>query len=161
MDDDNTTPPLPGTFPDLPTSPPEPQRVRPPVWPVFVVYVGAIGTMFLFSIIALLLVKLLLPNVSLAKAAIGVPGILVGIVATSTVSLVAALLLAGPPFRVTLRLVPGRQSAPSLAIIVLGALAISQALDSAASLAGIESKAIGALRKPSPPRRFRLCSPGY
>jgi membrane protease YdiL (CAAX protease family) len=110
---------------------------RPPVWPVFLAYAAAFAAIVVFSIFAAAAVRTLYPDLPEATLFEGLPGLLAGGIASSTGLLVTTLIAnQGAPLA-GLRLVPGHETGRGLAVMVIGMLALGQALDSLTMLAGL------------------------
>ena len=112
----------------------------PRVWPVFAAYLLAFIAIVGFSIVAAVLLRAALPGLSEREIFDGLPGLLGGSVASSTALLVTVLVVARPVEPVRLRLVPGRETGDQLAAMILGTLALGQALDSTTMLAGLGNR---------------------
>jgi hypothetical protein len=109
----------------------------PRVWPVFLVYVAAFAGIVVVSLLAVLVVHELYPELSPEAAVRGLPGLIAGALASSSVLALAALAATRPFQLPALRLLPGRERGVDLAAMIVGTLALGQALDSAAMLAGV------------------------
>lgn len=110
---------------------------RPRLWPVFAAYVAAFATIVVLSLIAAAAVRSLYPDAPASAVLNGLPGLLAGGVASSTALVLIVLLVARPPDPARLRLVPGRETGRALGVMILGTLALGQALDSLTMLAGL------------------------
>lgn len=106
------------------------------VWPVFAAYLLAAFSIVSFSLVAMIMVKAALPDMSEREIFDGLPGLLAGGMASSLALLVTVLVVARPVDPARLRLMPGRETGDQLAAMILGTLALGQALDSATILAG-------------------------
>lgn len=111
------------------------ERAR--VWPVFVVYAGAFAGVVLLSLLAALVLRSLYPDVPPYAVLDGLPGLLAGGMASSTALVLTVLLASRPLDPAHLRLVPGRETSRALAVMILGILALGQALDSLTMLMGL------------------------
>ncbi len=114
--------------------------VVPRLWPVFVVYLVAFIGIVAASLVAAFLVSDLYPDVSPRAVLEGLPGLIAGGVAASSVLALTAVAVTRPFRPAVLRLLPGRERGRDLAVMVIGTLALGQALDSAAVLAGIANQ---------------------
>jgi len=113
---------------------------QPRVWPVFAAYLLAFIAIVGFSVVAAVMLRAAFPGLSEREVFDGLPGLLAGGVASSTALLVTVLVVARPVEPVRLRLVPGRETGDQLAAMILGTLALGQALDSATMLAGLGNR---------------------
>jgi membrane protease YdiL (CAAX protease family) len=109
----------------------------PRLWPVFAVYVAAFIGILVVSLLAALVVHEVYPELSPEAALQGLPGLVIGALASSSVLLFAAVMATRPFQLPALRLLPGRERGVDLAVMIVGTLALGQALDSAAMLAGL------------------------
>lgn len=121
----------------------EPERPGPPVaaparvWPVFAAWLIAFAAIVIFSAFAAALLASMYPDVPPAALLRELPGLLAGATASS-VALILTLLLVNRRFApAQLRLVPGRETGRDLALMILGTLALGQALDSLTVLTGL------------------------
>src|SRR5437867_3039806 len=115
---------------------------------MLVAYVGAFAAIIAFSLVAAGIVRGLNPDLPEHAVFEGLPGLLAGAVASS-VALVLTALPAnrGAPLS-ALRLVPGRETGRTLVVMVVGMLALGQALDSLTMLAGLGQRgSMVAIRK--------------
>ena len=119
------------------TPPPAPGGLRERLWPVFAAYVLAFVTIVLFSIVAAGVVRSLYPDVPEPQVFDGLPGLLAGGIASSAGLLVTVLAVARPFEPAGLRLLPGVESGRALVVMLVGMLALGQALDSLTVLAGL------------------------
>ena len=119
------------------TPPPAPGGLRERLWPVFAAYVLAFVTIVLFSIVAAGVVRSLYPDVPESQVFDGLPGLLAGGIASSAGLLVTVLAVARPFEPAGLRLLPGVESGRALVVMLVGMLALGQALDSLTVLAGL------------------------
>jgi membrane protease YdiL (CAAX protease family) len=113
---------------------------QPGVWRVFAAYLLAFVSIVSFSLVAAIMVRGAYPDLSDREVFDGLPGLLAGGMAASTALLVTLLIVARPLDPARLRLVPGRETAGQLAAMVVGTLALGQALDSATMLAGLGNR---------------------
>lgn len=107
------------------------------VWPVFLVYVGAFAAVAALSLVAALVLQSIYPDVPPQAVFDGLPGLLAGGMASSTALVLTVLSAVRPLDPARLRLVPGRESGRAIAIMVIGTLALGQALDSLTMLVGL------------------------
>lgn len=110
---------------------------RPPLWPVFAAYAGAFAGIVVLSITAAGVVRGLYPEVPERAVFEGVPGLVAGGIASSTALLLTVLVATRPLQPARLRLVPGRETGRALLVMIVGMLALGQALDSLTTLAGL------------------------
>src|SRR5262249_11481349 len=110
---------------------------RPPIWPVFVAYVGAFAAIVVFSIFALGAVHAMYPDLPESAVFETLPGLLAMAIASSTGLLVTVLLVDRGTSLARLRLLPARETGWTLSVMVIGMLALAQLLDSLAILAGL------------------------
>lgn len=126
-----------------------PELDSPPrVWFVFLTYVAAIAAIFSVSGLAIFALVAAYPDVP-ERALLGsLPGLLVGSLAASMALVLTIVLVVRPPSPAALRLVPGRETGRSLAVMVIGIIALGQALDSAIALAGLgDTGSIATIRR--------------
>jgi membrane protease YdiL (CAAX protease family) len=113
------------------------REVRIRVWPVFGAYLAAFAAIFSLSGLAVAVVTSLYPDVPPETLLRGLPGLLAGAIASS-MGLVLTLALVVRPFvPARLRLLPGRETGRHLFVMIVGVLALGQALDSLTALAGL------------------------
>ena len=110
---------------------------RPPIWPVFVAYVGAFAAIVVLSVFAIGAVRAMYPDLPESAVFESLPGLLAGGIASSTGLLLTVLLVDRGASLARLRLVPGRETGPALGVMVIGMLALAQLLDSLTMLAGL------------------------
>ena len=104
---------------------------------MFVAYVGAFAAIIAFSLLAAGIVHGLNPDLPEDAVFEGLPGLLAGAVASSAALLLTTLAVnRGAPL-VALRLIPGRETGRALVVMVVGMLALGQALDSLTMLTGL------------------------
>lgn len=121
---------------------------EPRVWPVFVAYVLAAFSIVSFSLVAMIMLRAAFPEMSEREVFDGLPGLLAGGTAASMALIVTLLIAARPVDVVRLRLVPGHETGDQLIAMILGTLALGQALDSATMLAGFGNRgAMAAIRR--------------
>jgi membrane protease YdiL (CAAX protease family) len=117
-------------------------------WPVFLAYVLAIVVILLFSLVAAAGVRAGYPDLPDRDLFDGLPGLLAGGLASSTALLLTALAMSRPPTPASLRLIPGRETGRALLIMIVGMLALGQALDALLTLAGAgEQGAVALIRR--------------
>lgn len=109
----------------------------PRLWPVFVVYVAAFVGIVAASLLAAFVVSDLYPDRSPRAVLEGLPGLIAGGLAASSVLALTVLAVARPFQPAALRLLPGRERGRDLAAMVVATLALGQALDSASVLTGM------------------------
>ena len=110
---------------------------RPPLWPVFVAYVGAFAAIVVLSVLGAGVVRALYPDLPEQVVFEGLPGLLAGGIASSTGLLMTVLIASRGAPLAGLRLVPGRETGRTLVIMAIGTLALGQMLDSLIMLAGL------------------------
>ena len=110
---------------------------RPPLWPVFVAYVGAFAAIVVLSGLGAGVVRVLYPDLPEQVVFEGLPGLLAGGIASSTGLLMTVLVASRGAPLAGLRLVPGRETGRTLVIMAIGTLALGQMLDSLIMLAGL------------------------
>src|SRR5712691_3127147 len=103
----------------------------PRVWPVLVAYLLAFVSIVSFSLVAALLLRAEFPELSEREVFDGLPGILASATASAAALVVTLLIVARPVDPVRLRLLPGRETGAQLGAMIVGTLALGQALDSA------------------------------
>jgi membrane protease YdiL (CAAX protease family) len=115
---------------------------------VFAAYLMAFVSIVALSLLAAGLVLEMYPDVPEAEVFSGLPGLLAGALASS-VALMLTLLAVHRPFDVArLRLRPGREKGVTLVLVILGTLAVGQALDSAVTLLGLGQRgALAVIRR--------------
>jgi hypothetical protein len=107
------------------------------VWPVFAAWLMAFVAIVIFSAVAAALLASAYPDVAPAALLRELPGLLAGATASSMGLILTVLLVNRSLQPARLRLVPGRETGRDLALMILGMLALGQALDSLAVLAGL------------------------
>jgi membrane protease YdiL (CAAX protease family) len=110
---------------------------RPRLWPVFLSCVAAFVTIIAFSLLAASVVRTLNPDLPAHAVFEGLPGLLAGSVASSLAFALTALIASGGAAPAALRLMPGSESGRTLVLMIVGMLALGQALDSVTALAGL------------------------
>jgi membrane protease YdiL (CAAX protease family) len=106
------------------------------VWPVFGAWLVAFLAIAVFSVVAAALLASLYPDVSPETLLRDLPGLLAGATASSMALLLTVLAVNRGVEPARLRLVPGRETGRDLALMILGMLALGQALDSLTILVG-------------------------
>jgi membrane protease YdiL (CAAX protease family) len=106
-------------------------------WHVFAVYVWAIASIIATTWVALGLLAAADPDVAPEALLQSLAGLLAASVGASGGFLLALALALRPADPIALRLAPGRETGAVLAVATLGLLALGQALDSLAFLAGL------------------------
>lgn len=118
------------------------------VWSVFAAYVLAFATIVVFSVMAAAALRGADPDLPDEAVLGGLPGLLAGGAASALALLVTVMIVVRPLSAPALRLVPGRESGVTLAVTVVGMLALGQMLDSLATLAGFaDSGSMAAIRR--------------
>jgi membrane protease YdiL (CAAX protease family) len=107
------------------------------VWPVFAAWLMAFVAIVIFSAIAAALLASAYPDVAPAVLLRELPGLLAGATASSMGLILTVMLVNRSLQPARLRLVPGRETGRDLAVMILGMLALGQALDSLTVLAGL------------------------
>ena len=126
------------TDPAQPPSTEAPRPAPPPrLWAVLGAYLLAFATIVLFSLLAGAIVRDLYPDQPARLVFVGLPGLIAGGLASSAGLALTVALVSRPLAPATLRLLPGRETGPALAAMVVGMLALGQALDSLTMLAGL------------------------
>ncbi|MBI3635738.1 MAG: CPBP family intramembrane metalloprotease [Candidatus Rokubacteria bacterium] len=122
--------------------------MRPRVWPVFLAYVLAFMTIVSFSVMAAMALRAANPDIPERDVFEGLPGLIAGGLASSS-ALLVTLIAVNRPLQVwSLRLRPGRERGRDLAVIIVGVLALGQALDSLTTLAGLATRgSLSAIRR--------------
>jgi membrane protease YdiL (CAAX protease family) len=119
------------------------ERVGRP-WHVFATYLVAVAGLFATTGLAVEVLRSLYPGVPPLTLVRTLPGLLAGSLAASSALLLTLLLIVRPLDPVRFRLLPGGETGATLAIAVLGLLALGQALDSLTVLTGLDAR--GSLR---------------
>jgi membrane protease YdiL (CAAX protease family) len=115
------------------------------VWPVFLVYLAAFVGIVAAALVAALVVHDLYPDLSPQVVLQGLPGLVAGGLASSSVLALTVLVVTRPFQPAALRLLPGRERGVDLAAMLAGTLALGQMLDSASMLAGVGQRGSMAL----------------
>src|SRR5262247_414242 len=125
----------PGKSPDGAATPP-PSAAR--VWPVFVAYALAFVGIVALNLVALAIIHEMHPE--LPEYEVSLPALLAGSLATSTALLMTLAATVRPLDAQRLRLLPGRETGSVLALIIIGTLALGQALGSATEVTGLAGR---------------------
>jgi uncharacterized protein len=112
----------------------------PRVWPVLLAYLLAFVSIVSFSLVAAALLRAAFPELSEREVFDGLPGILAGATASAAALVVTVLAVARPLEPARLRLMPGRETGPQLVAMIVGTLALGQALDSVTVLTGLSTR---------------------
>jgi membrane protease YdiL (CAAX protease family) len=112
---------------------------------ILAAYLLAFVNIVVLSVMALLLVREMYPDVSEAELARGLPALLAGALASATALLLTIVLVTRPLDAAGLRLLPGRETGTALGLMILGTLALGQALDSALAVLGLANRGTMAL----------------
>ncbi|OLE39922.1 MAG: hypothetical protein AUG00_00120 [Candidatus Rokubacteria bacterium 13_1_20CM_2_70_7] len=110
------------------------------VWPVFVAYLLAFVGIVAFTLAAALVLHGLYPELPEREVFDGLPGLLAGALASSSALMVTLLAVMRPLDPARLRLKPGRETGPTLVVMIVGTLALGQTLDSATAVAGLADR---------------------
>jgi membrane protease YdiL (CAAX protease family) len=117
-------------------------------WHVFATYAAAVAGIFATTGIAIETLHTIYPDVPEATLLGSLPGLIAGTIAASTGLLLTLVLVVRPLTPARLRLLPGWETGPTLAVVVLGLLALGQALESVVVLAGLgDSPALVLIRR--------------
>jgi hypothetical protein len=114
---------------------PDEKPSRP--WHVFATYLAAVLGIFATTGVAIEILRSAYPDVPETALVRTLPGLLAGSLAASAGLLLTLLLIVRRLDPARLRLLPGRETGPSLAVMALGLLALGQALDSVTALLGL------------------------
>lgn len=107
------------------------------MWPVFLTYVLAFVGIVACTVVAAGVLRSLQPDLPDGEVFQGLPALLAGGLASSTALLATMLAAVRPLTPARLRLTPGRERGRDLLAIIVGTLALGQALDSIVSLTGL------------------------
>jgi len=117
-------------------------------WHVFATYAAAVAGIFATTLIALERLHTMYPDVPEATLLGTLPGLLAGSLAASTGLVLTLVLVVRPLTPARLRLLPGWETGPTLAVMVLGLLALGQALESLTIVVGLgDSPALVLIRR--------------
>jgi len=114
-------------------------------WHVFATYAAAVAGILATTGIAFETLHAMYPDVPEATLQGTLPALIAGSLATSTALLLTLVLVVRPLTPARLRLVPGWETGPTLAAVVLGGVAFSQTLDSLAVVVGLGDSPVLAL----------------
>ncbi|HEU4366923.1 MAG TPA: CPBP family intramembrane glutamic endopeptidase [Methylomirabilota bacterium] len=109
-------------------------------WHVFATYLAAIAGIFATTGVAVEVLRAMYPDVPEATVVRTLPGLLAGSLAASSGLVLTILLVVRPLEPARLRLRPGWETGPALAVMTLGLLALGQALDSLVTVAGLADR---------------------
>ncbi len=118
----------------------QPPVAPPRLWPVFVAWGVAFVSIVALSLMAAAVLRALYPDVPDRALFEGLPGLIAGGMASSAALVLTVLIFNRPLEPVLLRLTPGWESGRMLFVMIVGMLALGQALDSATMLAGLGQK---------------------
>ncbi|HEX2436853.1 MAG TPA: CPBP family intramembrane glutamic endopeptidase [Methylomirabilota bacterium] len=105
-------------------------------WRVFVTYLVAVAAILATTVTAMEILRSAYPDVPELALVRTLPGLLGGSLAAATALILTLLLIVRPLDPVRLRLLPGVETGPVLAVMIVGLLALGQALDSGSALLG-------------------------
>jgi membrane protease YdiL (CAAX protease family) len=114
--------------------------VPPRAWQVLLAYLLAFAMIVCTSLLAAGVVTSMYPDEPERVVLQGLPGLLGGGIASSTALVLTVLLVVRPLQPARLRLLPGRETGVALLVMVVGVLALGQALDSLTMLAGLGNR---------------------
>jgi uncharacterized protein len=109
-------------------------------WHVFATYLAAVAGIFATTGVAIEALRSMYPDVPEMTLVRTLPGLLAGSLAASSGLLLTLLLVVRPLEPARLRLLPGWETGPTLAVMVLGLLALGQALDSLTTVLGLADR---------------------
>jgi uncharacterized protein len=124
--------PAPRERPDALAPPPR----APSVWPVLVIYLIAVVGILALSLVAVTLVHAVYPD--LPEKDLALPTLLAGSLAASAALVMTTAVAVRPLDARRLRLLPGRETGMTLALVIVGTLALGQVLGAATALAGLD-----------------------
>jgi membrane protease YdiL (CAAX protease family) len=113
---------------------------RPHVWVVFIVYLFAFLMIVVASILAATVLQAMDPDAPEAGVIEGLPGLLAGGIASSVALGFTVLLATRRMSASRLRLLPGRETGRHLSVMIIGVVALGQALDSLSVLVGVSER---------------------
>ncbi|MBI4634815.1 MAG: CPBP family intramembrane metalloprotease [Candidatus Rokubacteria bacterium] len=120
----------------------------PRLWPVFVAYLSAFVAIVVASIAAAVALRASYPDLPEREVLSGLPALLAGGAASSVALVVTVLVVTRPLEAARLRLLPGREGGRHLLVMIVGVLALGQALDSVTTLSGLADRgAMPAIRQ--------------
>jgi uncharacterized protein len=109
-------------------------------WHVFATYGAAVGVTIATTMVGIVFLLEAYPDVPYTALFRTLPSLLVGSVAVSSGLLLALLFFVRPLDAARLRLMPGWETGPTLVVMALGVLALSQTLSSVAGLVGLSDE---------------------
>jgi membrane protease YdiL (CAAX protease family) len=109
-------------------------------WHVFATYLAAVAGILATTGVAIEALRSMYPDVPETTLVRTLPGLLAGSLAASSGLLLTLLLVVRPLEPARLRLLPGWETGPTLAVMVLGLLALGQALDSLTTVLGLADR---------------------
>ncbi len=109
-------------------------------WHVFATYGAAVAVSVATAVVAIGFLQATYPDVPDTALVRMLPVLLVGSLATSAGLLLTLLLFVRPLDAAHFRLLPGWETGPTLAVMTLGLLALSQTLDSVTRLIGLADR---------------------
>jgi membrane protease YdiL (CAAX protease family) len=107
------------------------------VWRVLATYVAAVAGILAASVVAIITLRAMFPDESEQALLQSLGALVMGSLASSTALLVTIVLVVRPTSPAALRLTPGWETGRTLAVAILGMLALGQVLDSLVWLAGL------------------------
>jgi uncharacterized protein len=107
------------------------------VWRVFATYAAAVAGIFAASGVAIVTLKSIFPDTPDQALLHSLPALIAGSLASSFALVFTLLAIVQPTTPAALRLAPGWETGRALAVMVLGMLALGQALDSLTWLLGL------------------------
>jgi len=107
------------------------------VWRVFATYIAAVAGILAASGIAVVTLKSIFPDTPDTALMQSLPALLAGSLASSFALVFTLLAIVQPATPAALRLAPGWETGRALSVMVLGMLALGQALDSLTWLVGL------------------------
>jgi len=117
-------------------------------WHVFATYAAAVAGIFATTGIAIETLHTMYPDVPEAMLMGTLPGLLAGSLAASTGLVLTLVLVVKPLTPARLRVLPGWETGPTLAVMVLGLLALGQTLESLTIVLGLgESPGMALIRR--------------
>ena len=120
--------------------------LQPPrAWRVFATYLAAVAAILLTTGLAIEALRSAYPDVPDSALMRTLPGLLAGSLAASSGLLLTLLLIVRPLDASRFRLLPGWETGTALLVMVLGLLALGQALDSATVVLGLADRGALAL----------------
>jgi membrane protease YdiL (CAAX protease family) len=109
-------------------------------WHVFATYLAAVAGIFATTGVAIEALRSMYPDVPETALVRTLPGLLAGSLAASSGLMLTLLLVVRPLEPARLRLLPGWETGPVLAVMALGLLALGQALDSLTTVLGLADR---------------------